>query len=716
MKILRLRLRHYRGIADREIAFAPAGVTVVVGRNEVGKSSLAEAVELLFEERDDTSKQRVREIQPVDCDAGSEVEADILLGPYSFTYAKRFHRKSETLLAVRAPRVEQATGREAHERVRALLDAHLDSPLWRALWIAQGAPLDAPALAGAATLAAALDRAAGVGAGGEREESLFERAGAAFDEYFTPTGRARRGFVDAQQAIAAAQAEARHQRERLDALERDAGAEASLRADVARQERKIALRRSALRELESQLAELAALRAERDRAAARLDAARAEESAAVQLARARSQLLSAHAAAQAEMESLAEALEGEEPAHIAAAAELRHVEERLAEARRARDVAARVVHVARRGAALRRGERELADLRERAQRVERERAESDRARAVLAGPPIDDARVAEIAAAQAAVERAEARLAAEGPRVRVVPEVDLELIVDGRRERLRAGVPAEERIAEALFVSLPGVADITVIAGAGVAERRKALEQAATRLRAACLEAGVDDHAGAVAALAARRAASAELARSGERLAQALGADTPETLAQRIAGIAARLAALAPELGLEGDSPGTLEVAEHALERAEIAAARAREHAEDLARRHGAAALRFQRCDRHRSDTRAWLELAGAARADLERRLADAREEISDEELDARREARVGQAQELELLARAAAARIAQREPEALEGRAARARDALDADERALREQCDALLVIGERIAVLGGEGLFERWQAAERV
>src|SRR5262249_15024270 len=163
--------------------------------------------------------------------------------------------------------------------------------------------------------------------------------------------------------------------------------------------------------------------------------------------RARSQLLSAHAAAQAEMESLAEALEGEEPAHIAAAAELRHVEERLAEARRARDVAARVVHVARRGAALRRGERELAELRERAQR---ERAESDGGRGVLAGPPIDDARVAEIAAAQAAVERAEARLAAEGPRVRVVPEVDLELIVDGRRERLRAGVPAEERIAEAL--------------------------------------------------------------------------------------------------------------------------------------------------------------------------------------------------------------------------------------------------------------------------
>ncbi|TMA36235.1 MAG: hypothetical protein E6J87_01230 [Deltaproteobacteria bacterium] len=711
MKILRLRLRHYRGIAEREVAFAPCGVTVVAGANEVGKSSLAEAVELLFDERDDTAKQRVREIQPVDCGEGSEVEADVLLGPFHFTYAKRFHRKSETLLQVRAPRVEQATGREAHERVRALLDAHLDAALWRALRIVQGAPLDAPALSGAASLAAALDRAAGVGAGGEREESLFERARAAFDEHWTPTGRARRGLVEAQQALASARAEAHEQRGRLDALERDAEAEAELRARVAQLEQRIAAGRSALRELEQQLAELAALRAEGERATARLDAARAEESAAVQLARSRGQLFSAHAAAQAELESLAEALESEEPARVAAAAELRHVEERLAEARCAREAAAQIVAQARRGAALRRGERELVELRERALRVERECDEAERARAVLAGPPIDDARVAEISAAQVAVERAEARLAAEGPRVRVIPEIDLELIVDGRRARLRAGVPAEERIAEALFMSLPGVADITVIAGAGVAERRKALEQAATRLRTACAEVGVDDHAGAVVALAERRAAAAELARSEERLAQALGSETPESLARRIAELAARLAAMAPEASV----PELLEAAEHALEQAELAAARTREHAEEVARRHGDAALRFQRCDQHRSDTRARLELACAARADLERRLAAARDEVSDEEIDARREARVNEAQELEALARAAAARIALREPEQLEERAARARGALAADERALREQCDALLVIGERIAVLGGEGLFERWQTAER-
>ena len=267
MKVLRLRVYNYRGIAQREIEFAPRGVTIVTGPNEVGKSSLSEAIDLLFDERDDTAKQRVREIQPVDRDEGSEVEVDAVVGPFRFSYAKRYHCKSETRLLVRAPRVEQATGREAHERVRALLDAHLDVALWRALRIVQGAPLDAPALASATSLVAALDRAAGVGAGGEREESLFERARAAYDRHFTPTGRARRGYALAKQAVAAASAEASQQRARLDALERDVDAEAALRARVAELEQRIAADRSALRALEEKLAELAALRAEGERAA-----------------------------------------------------------------------------------------------------------------------------------------------------------------------------------------------------------------------------------------------------------------------------------------------------------------------------------------------------------------------------------------------------------------------------------------------------------------
>ena len=179
----------------REIEFAPRGVTIVTGPNEVGKSSLSEAIDLLFDERDDTAKQRVREIQPVDRDEGSEVEVDAVGRPVPLQAtpsATTARARRGSWFARRA-----SSRRPAARRTSACgrCSTRTDTALWRALRIVQGAPLDAPALAGATSLVAALDRAAGVGAGGEREESLFERARAAYDRHFTPTGRARRGYA-----------------------------------------------------------------------------------------------------------------------------------------------------------------------------------------------------------------------------------------------------------------------------------------------------------------------------------------------------------------------------------------------------------------------------------------------------------------------------------------------------------------------------------------
>ena len=48
MRLHRLVLTNYRGISHREIAFAERGVTVVCGANEIGKSSMIEALDMLL--------------------------------------------------------------------------------------------------------------------------------------------------------------------------------------------------------------------------------------------------------------------------------------------------------------------------------------------------------------------------------------------------------------------------------------------------------------------------------------------------------------------------------------------------------------------------------------------------------------------------------------------------------------------------------------------
>ena len=122
MRIHRIRLKNFCGVVESEACFAPRGVTIVEGPNEVGKSTLLQALDLLFDYRDDSRSEDVRAAKPVDRDVGAEVMVDLEMGGCDLTYFKRFNRDCETRLSVRTPKAENLTGREAHDRVQQLLD------------------------------------------------------------------------------------------------------------------------------------------------------------------------------------------------------------------------------------------------------------------------------------------------------------------------------------------------------------------------------------------------------------------------------------------------------------------------------------------------------------------------------------------------------------------------------------------------------------------
>ncbi|WP_155766265.1 AAA family ATPase, partial [Mycobacterium colombiense] len=190
MKLHRLILTNYRGISHREIDFPDHGVVVVCGANEIGKSSMIEALDLLLEARDRSTKKEVKQVKPTHSDVGSEVSAEISCGPYRFVYRKRFHKKCETELTVVRPYREQLTGDEAHERVRAMLAETVDSDLWHAQRVLQSASTAAVDLSGCDALSRALDVAAGDSGGlCGTEPLLIERIDAEYGRYFTPTGR-----------------------------------------------------------------------------------------------------------------------------------------------------------------------------------------------------------------------------------------------------------------------------------------------------------------------------------------------------------------------------------------------------------------------------------------------------------------------------------------------------------------------------------------------
>ncbi|WP_440712237.1 AAA family ATPase [Gordonia sp. FQ] len=230
MRLHRLRLRDYRGIAEREIDFADSGITVVEGANEAGKSSMIEALDLLLQYPSSSKSTAVRAVQPAGRDVGSEVFAEISCGHWRFEYFKRFNKKAEAALTIIEPRREQLTGRAAHERVEQILAESLDSPLYRALRLQQSGAPELGRLSDSSALARALDRAttpvdahADDGDGDADAQALIAAAEAEYQRYYTlKAGRPAGELAAAMAAARMARAELDERHRGLDAAERAA--------------------------------------------------------------------------------------------------------------------------------------------------------------------------------------------------------------------------------------------------------------------------------------------------------------------------------------------------------------------------------------------------------------------------------------------------------------------------------------------------------------
>ena len=80
MKLHRVRLRNFRGVSESDVEFAEIGVTIVEGPNEVGKTSIADALRMAIEVKDNSKRASVMSVKPVDRDVGPEVEIELSSG------------------------------------------------------------------------------------------------------------------------------------------------------------------------------------------------------------------------------------------------------------------------------------------------------------------------------------------------------------------------------------------------------------------------------------------------------------------------------------------------------------------------------------------------------------------------------------------------------------------------------------------------------------
>ena len=536
MRLHRLVLTNYRGITHREIEFPDHGVVVVSGANEIGKSSMIEALDLLMEAKDRSTKKEVKQVKPTHADVGAEITAEISTGAYRFTYRKRFHKRAETQLTVLAPRREQLTGDEAHDRVRAMVEETVDVHLWQAQRVLQAASTAAVDLSGCDALSRALDVAAGeaVQLSGA-EPLLIDRIDAEYLRYFTPTGRPTGEWAIATKRMSDAD----------DAVARSAAAVAEVD--------------DAVRTHTTLTAELERLTGECAEAAKRLATAR---TAAEEVAALTQQLLQAEvvaAAAGATLEASVSALTErrrlradveERAATVAeletAAAEAHEAELTAQEVQEAAEVAAEEARAAvlasqERVDAARHAVEHLTDrdeadrLTARLAKIDAAQGELERVERELAPIVLTDSSMRDIETAAAAVERAAGLAELASAHIEVVAAADIELRFGGEAVVLQAGAAWSASATAPTEIDVPGVLTARVVPGEPASDTQAKLESAQQVLTAALAAGRVDDVAAARVLDQRRRDLLSSRATSAATVSGLISGDDVDALRARLA-------------------------------------------------------------------------------------------------------------------------------------------------------------------------------------
>jgi len=706
VKLHRMSLRNYRGIAQRDIELPENGVVVISGANEIGKSSMIEALDLLLDAKDRSTKREVKQVKPTHADEGSEVTAEISTGPYRFVYFKRFHKRPVTELTVLAPRREQLTGDEAHDRVLAILEETVDVELWRAQRVLQSASTAPVDLSGCDALSRALDVAAGQAVALSGTESpLIDRIDDEYRTYFTQTGRPTGEWAAA-----------------INRLRRAVDQVAECQAAIAEVEG--AVTRHA--ELADELAHAAI---ECATAAKRVDAARAAAEAVERFTKRLKDVRvlaeaakSTHAAAvsalderrrmRADVDERTAKLAELEQSALTADAE-RIVAGRAREAADAAAAQARTVVVScqARVDAARATAEQIVD-RDEAQRLTtrltRIDASDEQLRDVereLAGITVSDATIAMLETATAAVEKASARAELASARVELVAAADVEVRFAGEAIDLVSGAGWSANVADPTDIELPGKLTVRVVPGAPAAATRAALTAARLELHEALARAGVADVAAAKVLHERARQLSASRDTVVATRDALMGDDTVEKLRDRLAELSARVAL---------DCPGDAAAAKTELVAA--VAAHRQAIAECDARTTQAAAAATTSTEKTTRVT-VLTEKIASSRAELAAvadRLARQRESLTDDALVICAEAEGERSRAAAEQVAAIEAELAATAPEAV---AAELDAAVALAERADRRYATTADQLGEvtmRLKVYGNEGRKGRLDAAE--
>ena len=491
MKYISLRIANYRGVVERKAEFLGNGITLVRGPNEIGKTSLGEAVWILFEYPDSSKHSEVMAIRPVDRDEGTEVELEAESGPYRFTYFKRYFRKPQTKLTITKPRHESLIGREAHDRADAILRETLDVSLWKALSIRQGAEVEQPKLTGQTWLSKALDRAAGGQSTDSNAESIFDATHAEYLNYFTRGGSRRKELEERGKTLADRQEEVAKFERALNDLDQDIAGSNRLKQELGELEQSEQKILNELETISARLRQITELEKHLSEAGSNLQVAQISEKAARQDKKAREELVSKISEGTELEARMSKSVDSALTSLAQVKGELKTAETACSTAESKLKEAREFTDLRQRDYDYFRAKLDLELLQERKDRIDEARKTAARSQTVLETNKVDEKAVRAVEAAQAEVITARARREAKSPAVLLRGLHECKLIKDGASVKLGQGEELSFQVPDRVNLTVPGRLEMEIAAGSSVDMLSKAVKEAEKRLIEICASLGI---------------------------------------------------------------------------------------------------------------------------------------------------------------------------------------------------------------------------------
>lgn len=631
MIIRRIALQDYRGVTEREIAFGP-GVTILEGPNEIGKSSLAEALRLIFEFPDSSSHRDVQAVVPVHRDAGPLIEIEVETGPYCMVYRKRFRKRPETQLSITQPRSQNLTGRAAHDRAQQILAETVDVDLWKALQIQQGSEITQAHLADSEALARALDQATG-GSSGEDEGALYDRVRQEYEQYFTPTGRERAEVTEAHAQVQKLSGSVLELEEQYRAMEGDIEESARLAARQQDLTREISRCQTEAERLEKEWSQVADLQARVQQATGSRDNCQLRAEAAQKTVADRAGLV---AQMQENRQQLAELRASVSPGSLSleeARQAVARAEQAVGAGQEALRAAVELAQLRSEDFEFRRNELDCVMLAERHGRIEALVQRHRVAREIVGTNRVTDEVLRQIQEREYELRQARARLQEGGPVLDMRALEDLEIEVDGQNLQLAVGDLHSRSVTDEMVVALPGHLEMTLRPGASMDDLQQALSEATRARDELCSEHGVATLEAAAQANAALSQARRDLEDIKRQLAENLRDLTRDDLKSRLDELTVTVERYPtervadPPMARDHDEARLL--SEQAVETRDAAT----EAVKRMQAQYEQARIRLQELDGARLRLEGRVEVQAAQVKSLENRLEAAREERVDQVL-----------------------------------------------------------------------------------